>query len=91
MPVHQPPLGSVTPEGQRHPQGPVLLRQLSHLAGLALDFCVRYSAEDAHRHGFAAVVVAEACRGIDVDGSMEATRQSLSDRAIPMAPLEAVG
>ena len=60
------------------------------LAGLALDFCVRYSAEDAHRCGFEVVVVAEACRGIDVAGSMKATRQSLQDLAIPIAPLEAI-
>lgn len=45
------------------------------LAGLALDFCVRYSAEDAHREGFEAIVVGDACRGIDVDGSMAATRE----------------
>ena len=32
------------------------------LAGLALDFCVRYSAEDAHREGLAAVVIADALR-----------------------------
>jgi nicotinamidase/pyrazinamidase len=44
------------------------------LAGLAYDFCVRYSAEDAHREGFAAIVIGDACRGIDVDGSMAATR-----------------
>jgi len=43
------------------------------LAGLAFDFCVRYSAEDAHREGFAAIVIEDACRGIDVDGSMAAT------------------
>ncbi|HXW27472.1 MAG TPA: bifunctional nicotinamidase/pyrazinamidase [Xanthobacteraceae bacterium] len=45
------------------------------LAGLALDFCVRYSAEDAHREGFNVVVVEDACRGIDVDGSVAATRE----------------
>lgn len=45
------------------------------LAGLAFDFCVRYSAEDARREGFAAVVFDEACRGIDVDGSLAATRK----------------
>jgi nicotinamidase/pyrazinamidase len=44
------------------------------LAGLALDFCVRYSAEDARREGFDVVVVD--CRGIDIDGSMLATRQT---------------
>ena len=43
------------------------------LAGLAFDFCVRYSAEDAHREGFAAIVIEDACRGIDVDGSVAAT------------------
>ena len=46
------------------------------LAGLALDFCVRYSAEDAVRERFAVVVIADACRGIDVQGSIAATRSS---------------
>ena len=45
------------------------------LAGLAFDFCVRYSAEDAYREGFQAIVIEDACRGIDVDGSMAATRE----------------
>ena len=40
------------------------------LAGLAFDFCVRYSAEDAHREGLDVVVIEDACRSIDVDGSM---------------------
>ena len=48
------------------------------LAGLAFDFCVRYSAEDAIREGFEVVVVEDACRGIDVNGSVAATRESLS-------------
>ena len=48
------------------------------LAGLALDFCVRYSAEDAVREGFAVVVIEDACRGIDVKGSVAATRSSLA-------------
>ena len=48
------------------------------LAGLALDFCVRYSAEDAVREGFAVVVIEDACRGIDVAGSMAATRSSFA-------------
>jgi len=38
---------------------------------------VSYSAEDATREGFEVVVVEDACRGIDVDGSMAATRESL--------------
>ena len=48
------------------------------LAGLAFDFCVRFSAEDAHRVGFLVTVIEDACRGIDVDGSVAATRQSLA-------------
>jgi len=48
------------------------------LAGLALDFCVRYSAEDAVREGFTVVVIEDACRGIDVQGSIAATRSSLA-------------
>jgi nicotinamidase/pyrazinamidase len=53
------------------------------LAGLAFDFCVRYSAEDAHRHGFQVVVLEDACRGIDVDGSMAKTRRQLAELGIP--------
>jgi nicotinamidase/pyrazinamidase len=34
------------------------------LAGLATDFCVAWSAEDAARLGYAVVVVEDACRGI---------------------------
>jgi nicotinamidase/pyrazinamidase len=48
------------------------------LAGLAFDFCVRYSAEDARREGFAVTVVEDACRGIDIDGSIDETRRSLA-------------
>jgi len=48
------------------------------LAGLAFDFCVRYSAEDARREGFDVFVVEDACRGIDVNGSIAATRRDLA-------------
>jgi len=48
------------------------------LAGLAFDFCVRYSAEDACRQGFAVTVIEDACRSIDVDGSAAATRKRLA-------------
>lgn len=53
------------------------------LAGLAFDFCVRYSAEDARREGFDAFVVEDACRGIDLDGSMAATHTSLAALGVP--------
>jgi nicotinamidase/pyrazinamidase len=54
------------------------------LVGLALDFCVRYSAEDAHREGFEVIVLEDHCRAIDVDGSEAATREKLRALGIPM-------
>jgi nicotinamidase/pyrazinamidase len=48
------------------------------VAGLAFDFCVRYSAEDARREDFAVTVIEDACRGIDVAGSVAATRESFA-------------
>jgi len=61
------------------------------LAGLALDFCVRYSAEDAHREGFAVSVIADACRGIDMDGSVAATRQALAAQGTAIIGVDDVG
>lgn len=49
------------------------------IAGLAFDFCVRYSAEDARHEDFSVVVIEDACRGIDIDGSMTATRRVLAE------------
>ena len=53
------------------------------LAGLAFDFCVRYSAEDARREGFDVFVVEDACRAIDMDGSVAATQASLAGLGVP--------
>jgi len=39
-------------------------------AGLAYDFCVGFSALDARRLGFEAVVLRDACRTIDLEGSV---------------------
>jgi nicotinamidase/pyrazinamidase len=38
--------------------------------GLAYDFCVGYSALDARRLGFEAVILSNACRAIDLNGSV---------------------
>jgi len=38
--------------------------------GLATDFCVAWSAMDARKAGFGALVIEDACRGIDADGSL---------------------
>ncbi|MFO1170200.1 MAG: bifunctional nicotinamidase/pyrazinamidase [Hyphomicrobiaceae bacterium] len=46
------------------------------LCGLATDFCVAYSALDAARLGFSVSVLMDACRAIDLNGSLaEAERQ----------------
>jgi nicotinamidase/pyrazinamidase len=61
------------------------------LAGLAFDFCVRYSAEDAHREEFDVVIFEDACRGIDVNGSMKATRESFRTLGIVTITMAALG
>ncbi|WP_250451516.1 bifunctional nicotinamidase/pyrazinamidase [Caballeronia sp. ATUFL_M2_KS44] len=41
------------------------------LAGLATDYCVAWSALDARAAGFEASVIEDACRAIDLNGSLE--------------------
>jgi nicotinamidase/pyrazinamidase len=60
------------------------------LAGLAFDFCVRFSAEDARADGFTPVVIEDACRGIDVDGSVGATREAFAALGIACISRETV-
>ncbi len=53
------------------------------LAGLATDFCVAWSAEDAVRLGYEVIVIEDACRGIGLpegDGrdSIQAARERLT-------------
>ena len=38
--------------------------------GLATDFCVNWTAQDARRLGFQAAVIDDACRAIDLNGSL---------------------
>ena len=52
------------------------------LAGLATDFCVGYSALDAVRCGFTATVVEDACRAIDLDGSLAAMRRRWAEAGV---------
>ncbi|MFP0198225.1 bifunctional nicotinamidase/pyrazinamidase [Pseudomonas sp. PHC1] len=43
-----------------------------YMVGLALDFCVMFSALDARAAGFNTFVVLDACRAIDLNGSLAA-------------------
>jgi nicotinamidase/pyrazinamidase len=60
------------------------------IAGLAFDYCVRYSAEDAQSQGFAVVIVEDVCRAIDVAGSFAAACRSFAERGIPLAEASAI-
>lgn len=55
------------------------------LAGLATDFCVAYSAVDARKAGFDAVVVEDACRAIDTEGSLAAAWRRMRDAGVARA------
>ncbi|MDE2383440.1 MAG: bifunctional nicotinamidase/pyrazinamidase [Alphaproteobacteria bacterium] len=55
------------------------------LVGLAFDFCVRYSAEDARKLGFEVEVVEAATRAIDLDGSAEDTKKSFVKHGIRLS------
>ena len=52
------------------------------LAGLAFDFCVLWSAEDARRHGFEVVVIEDASRSIDLSGSHAAAHRRLREAGV---------
>ncbi len=48
-----------------------------YMVGLALDFCVMFSALDARTAGFNAFVVLDACRAIDLQGSLAAATERM--------------
>ncbi len=61
-----------------------------YLCGLALDFCVAWSALDAKAAGFEAVVVEDACRAIDTHGSLDAARRAFADAGVRCVSADAV-
>lgn len=54
------------------------------LTGLAFDYCVRYSAEDAQKLGFKTTVIERATRAIDLGGTADLTRKSFAERGIAL-------
>lgn len=52
------------------------------LCGLATDFCVAWSALDARAQGFEVAVVEDACRAIDLNGSLEQAWQQMEKQNI---------
>ena len=52
------------------------------LCGLATDFCVQFSALDARRLGFETVLIEDACRAIDLEGSLAAARTKMDEAGV---------
>ena len=57
------------------------------LAGLALDFCVFYTAKDARELGFETFVILEATRAVDVDKSKQKALQSMEQIGVKFISL----
>ena len=55
------------------------------MVGLATDFCVNFSAQDAARLGFAVTVQRDLCRAIDLDGSLAAALDGMTDKGVTIA------
>ena len=53
-----------------------------YLCGLALDFCVAWSALDARSAGFDAIVIEDACRAIDTNGSLDAAMRAFASAGV---------
>jgi nicotinamidase/pyrazinamidase len=55
------------------------------LVGLATDFCVAFSALDAVAQGFDVTVLQDACRAIDLDGSLVRQQQAMAAAGVVLA------
>jgi nicotinamidase/pyrazinamidase len=56
-----------------------------YFCGLATDFCVAWSALDARRAGFEATVFEDACRAIDLEGSLARAWNDLTAAGVQRA------
>ena len=55
-----------------------------YLVGLATDFCVNYSAQDAAKLGYKVAVFEGMCRAIDLNGSLELARTEMRDCGVEL-------
>jgi nicotinamidase/pyrazinamidase len=60
------------------------------LAGLAYDFCVRFSAIDGKALGFETIVLEDASRAVNLPGSVEQTNAALAEAGIPRLSSDSV-
>lgn len=54
------------------------------MVGLALDFCVNFSAVDGAKQGFKVTVDQSLCRAIDLDGSLDAARDGMKAAGVTL-------
>ncbi|MGC8201080.1 bifunctional nicotinamidase/pyrazinamidase [Aliiroseovarius sp. PTFE2010] len=55
------------------------------MVGLATDFCVNFSAQDAAGLGYQVTVERDLCRAIDLDGSLDAALDAMAKAGVTMA------
>ena len=56
-----------------------------YVCGLATDFCVSWSAIDARRAGLGVSVIEDACRGINLNGLLDAAWASMKEHGVKRA------
>jgi nicotinamidase/pyrazinamidase len=53
-----------------------------YIVGIATDFCVAWTALDAAQMGFKTYVIEDACKAIDLNGSLQSAWQSMQAEGI---------
>ncbi|MCH7334436.1 bifunctional nicotinamidase/pyrazinamidase [Acinetobacter modestus] len=53
-----------------------------YIVGIATDFCVAWTALDAAQMGFKTYVIEDACKAIDLDGSLQSAWHSMLEQGI---------
>lgn len=53
-----------------------------YVVGIATDFCVAWTALDAVKQGFKTLVVEDACKAIDLNGSLEHAWQTMQQQGV---------
>jgi nicotinamidase/pyrazinamidase len=55
------------------------------MVGLATDFCVNYSAQDAAKLGYQVTVRTDLCRAIDLNGSLDAAMAAMTEAGVTLS------
>jgi nicotinamidase/pyrazinamidase len=56
------------------------------VCGLATDFCVAWTALDGRAAGFDVTLIEDACRAIDLEGSLARARKDMQSAGVKLAP-----